>query len=267
RIASNRVESTRENIDRVVGMDPSGTALLGATIRLDVGAGPNEVEVPNLLGLDSGQAQASLQGLGLVLSPTQRQQDVSDDAQVGRVVAQDPPAGSKLKKGTEVTITVGVPPKTVAVPDVVGTSIEQAQRNISGARLKTQVQEVDSARPRGEVLSQDPAGGTEVKPDSTVTLKVSLGNELTMPDLLGKTPNQAKTILERLGWTGSFTVLTTTVNDENEVGKILQQDVKEGSGFAPTQTITITVGEQGGSTTATSTRSFPTFPPDDGGNG
>ncbi|MGH3911871.1 MAG: Stk1 family PASTA domain-containing Ser/Thr kinase [Pseudonocardiaceae bacterium] len=257
RTERNLVESTRENIDRVIRMDPSGTALLGETIRLDVGAGPNEVEVPNLLGLDSGQAQTSLQGLGLVLSPTQRQQDVSDDAQVGRVVAQDPPAGSQLAKGTEVTITIGVPPQTVAVPDVVGTSIEQAQRNISGARLTPQIQEVDSARPQGEVLSQDPAGGTEVEPGSTVTLTVSRGNELTMPDLLGRTPEQAQTILERLGWTGSFTVVTATVDDEDDVGLILDQDVEEGSGFTPDQTITITVGEQDGSTTTTSTRIFP----------
>ncbi|MGH3931296.1 MAG: Stk1 family PASTA domain-containing Ser/Thr kinase [Pseudonocardiaceae bacterium] len=258
------VESAPEDVDRVLRMNPSGRALPGTTIRLDVGTGPTEVEVPNLQGLDTAQAQQSLQGVGLVLSPTQRQQVVSDAAQVGRVVTQDPPAGSKLKKGTPVTITVGVPPETVAVPDVVGTSVEQAGRNISGARLTPQVQEVDSPRPLGEVLDQDPAGGTEVEEGSTVTLTVSRGNELTMPDLIGRSPRQAQVILQRLGWTGSFTVVTTPVTDEDDDGQILDQDVKEGSGFAPDQTITITVGTEADTPSTTPTDTSPN-PPRGGG--
>ncbi|HEX2264518.1 MAG TPA: Stk1 family PASTA domain-containing Ser/Thr kinase, partial [Pseudonocardiaceae bacterium] len=126
------VESTPEDLDRVVAMNPSGEAVQGATIRLDVGAGPAEAEVPNLLGLDRAQAQASLQQVGLVLSPDQRQQVVQDDSDIGRVLVQDPPAGQRLAKGQSVIITVGVPPETVAVPDVVGTNIDQAQRNITG---------------------------------------------------------------------------------------------------------------------------------------
>ncbi|MGH3938777.1 MAG: Stk1 family PASTA domain-containing Ser/Thr kinase [Pseudonocardiaceae bacterium] len=260
----NLVESSPEDVDRVIRMSPSGSALPETTIRLDVGTGPTEVEVPNLQGLDSGQAQQSLQRAELVLSPTQRQQVVSDPAQVDRVITQDPPAGSKLKKGTAVTITVGVPPETVAVPDVVGTSVEQAKRNISGARLTPQVQEVDSPRPVGEVLEQNPAGSTEVEEGSTVTLTVSRGNELTMPDLIGKNPRQAQIILQRLGWTGSFTVVTTPVSDEDDEGQILDQDVKEGSGFAPDQTITITVGTESDASSTTPTDTSP-GPPRGGG--
>ncbi|MGQ0774287.1 MAG: Stk1 family PASTA domain-containing Ser/Thr kinase [Pseudonocardiales bacterium] len=260
----NFVESPSESIDRVVGMNPSDRALPGTTIRLDVGSGPAEVEVPNLQGLDSGQAQQSLQRVNLVLSPTQRQQVVSDAAQVGRVVTQDPPAGSRLKKGTPVTITVGVPPQTIAVPDVVGTNVEQARSNISRARLTPQVQEVDSPRPLGQVLDQDPAGGTEVEEGSTVTLTVSRGNELTMPDLIGRSPRQAQVILQRLGWIGSFTVVTTPVTDEDDDGQILDQDVEEGSGFAPDQTITITVGQESRNATTTPTGTSPD-PPGGGG--
>ena len=43
------VESTAQDLDRVIAMNPSSQALPGTTIRLDVGAGPAEVEVPNLL--------------------------------------------------------------------------------------------------------------------------------------------------------------------------------------------------------------------------
>jgi eukaryotic-like serine/threonine-protein kinase len=243
------VESTPEDLDRVVAMNPSGEAIPGTTIRLDVGAGPAEAEVPNLLGLDRAQAQASLQQVGLVLSPDQRQQVVQDDSDIGRVLVQDPPAGQRLAKGQSVIITVGVPPETVAVPDVVGTNIDQAQRNITGARLTPQIQEVDSVAAKGQVLKQDPAGGAEVKAGTTVTLTVSRGNQLEMPDLQGQTPTQAQNTLQRLGWTGTLRVATAPTNDPDLVGRILRQDVPAGTGFARDQTITVTVGQSSSSST------------------
>ncbi len=258
------VESTPQDLDRVVAMNPAGQALPDTTIRLDVGAGPAEVEVPNLVGLDRAQAQASLQQVGLVLSPDQRPQVVQDDKDVGRVVAQDPLAGGRLAKTGSVTITVGVAPETVAVPDVVGTNVDQAQRNITGARLTPQIQEVDSSATKGQILSQNPAGGTDVRVGTTVTLTVSRGNQLQMPDLRGQTPTQALNALRRLGWTGTLQQITAPADDPNLVGRVLDQDVPAGNGFTRDQTITITVGESSStSTTTPSDNDGGLFDPDD----
>jgi serine/threonine-protein kinase len=260
------VESTPQEFERVIAMNPAGQAVKGATIRLDIGAGPAEVEVPNLLGLDRVQAQSSLQQADLVLSPEQHQQVVQDDKDVGRVQAQDPPAGRRLAKGKSVVITVGVPPETFGVPDVVGTNIEQAQRNIAVAHLTAQVQEVDSAVPRGQVLKQNPAGGTTVKAGSTVTLTVSRGNQLQMPNLHGLTPDQALASLQRMGWNGTLHEVFTQVNDPGQTGTIVAQDVPAGTGFTRDQTITVTVGRDNATTSSTTTSSSifesPGFPGD-----
>ena len=260
------VESTPQNLERVVAMSPTGQAVKGTTVRLDIGAGPAEVEVPNLLGLDRVQAQSSLQQVGLVLSPDQRQQVVQDDKDVGRVQVQDPPAGRRLAKGKSVVITVGVPPETFGVPDVVGTNVEQAQRNIAVAHLTAQVQEVDSAVQRGQVLKQNPAGGTTVKAGSTVTLTVSRGNQALMPNLHGLTSAQALGTLQRLGWTGTLHEVFTQVNDPGQVGTIVAQDVPAGTGFTRDQTITVTVGRDNAATSSTTTSSSifesPGFPGD-----
>ncbi|HXT46347.1 MAG TPA: Stk1 family PASTA domain-containing Ser/Thr kinase [Pseudonocardiaceae bacterium] len=252
------VESTPQDLERVVAMNPAGQAVKGTTVRLDIGAGPAEVEIPNLLGLDRTQAQASLQQVGLVLSPDQRQQVVQDDKDVGRVQVQDPPAGRKLAKGKSVTITVGVPPETFGVPDVVGTNVEQAQRNIAVAHLTAQIQEVDSAVQRGQVLKQNPAGGTTVKAGSTVTLTVSRGNQAQMPNLHGLTETQALATLQRLGWTGTLHEVFTQVNDPTQVGLIVAQDVPAGTGFTRDQTITVTIGRDN-TPTSTTTTSSPIF--------
>jgi len=261
------VESSPQDLERVVAMSPTGQAVKGTTVRLDIGAGPAEVEVPNLLGLDRTQAQASLQQVGLVLSPDQRQQVVQDDKDVGRVQVQDPPAGRRLAKGKSVVITVGVPQETFGVPDVVGTNVEQAQRNIAVAHLTAQIQEVDSAVQRGQVLKQNPAGGTTVKAGSTVTLTVSRGNQAQMPNLHGLTSNQALATLQKLGWTGTLHEVFTQVNDPTQAGLIVAQDVPPGTGFTRDQTITVTVGRDN-TTTSTTTTSSPIFEtPGFGGGG
>ncbi len=252
------VESTPQDLERVVAMNPTGQAVKGTTVRLDIGAGPAEVEVPNLLGLDRVQAQSSLQQVGLTLSPDQRQQVVQDDKDVGRVQVQDPPAGRRLAKGKSVVITVGVPQETFGVPDVVGTNVEQAQRNIAVAHLTAQVQEVDSAVQRGQVLKQNPAGGTTVKAGSTVTLTVSRGNQAQMPNLRGLTSAQALATLQKLGWTGTLHETFAQVNDPNQAGLIVAQDVPPGTGFTRDQTITVTVGRDN-TTTSTTTTSSPIF--------
>ena len=247
------VESNPQDLDRVVAMSPVGQAVRGTTVRLDVGAGPAEVEVPNLLGLDRVQAQASLQQVGLVLSPDQGTQVAEDDKDIGRVLVQDPAAGGRLAKGKAVAITVGVAPETVGVPDVVGTNIDQAQRNIVVAHLTAAVQDVDSTAPKGQVLRQNPGGGNTVKAGTTVTLTVSRGNQIQMPDLRGQTPTQAQNALRKLGWTGTLKQVFTPVEDAAQVGFIVAQDVPVGTGFARDQTITITVGQSNAATSTTTT--------------
>jgi beta-lactam-binding protein with PASTA domain/tRNA A-37 threonylcarbamoyl transferase component Bud32 len=247
------VESTPQDLDRVVAMSPSGQALPGTTIRLDVGAGPAEVEVPNLLGLDRNQAAASLQQVGLVLSPDQGTQVAQDDKDIDRVLGQNPTAGGRLAKGKSVVITVGVAPATVGVPDVVGTSIDQAQRNIVVAHLTPAVQEIDGTAQKGQVLKQSPTGGTSVKAGSTVTLTVSRGNQLKMPDLRGQTPAQAQATLQKVGWAGTLKEVFAPVEDAAQVGLIVTQDVPAGTGFARAQTITVTVGQNNATTSTTTT--------------
>ncbi len=258
------VESTPQDLDRVVAMAPADQAVPGTTIRLDVGAGPAEVEVPNLLGLDRVQAQASLQQVGLTLSPDQGTQVAQDDKDIGKVLVQDPTAGGRIAKGKSVAITVGVAPETVGVPDVVGTSMDQAQRNIVVAHLIATVQEVDSTAPKGQVLKQNPGGGNTVKAGATVTLTVSRGNQIQMPDLHGLTPTQAQNALIKLGWTGTLKQVFTPVEDAAQVGLVVAQDVPAGTGFARNQTITITVGQNNATTSTTTTSGIfgdtPAFP-------
>ncbi len=89
-------------------------------------------------------------------------------------------------------------PDTVAVPQFVGGTLEQAQR-IAGD-LELEVEEVFSdSVDSGIIASQDPEPGTEVDPDATVVVRVSQGAEtVSVPNLANESRSEAQNQLGNL---------------------------------------------------------------------
>jgi len=74
----------------------------GQTVTLTISSGPQPVKVPSVLGLLETKADDQLTAAGLVVDT----KTVVDPANAGRVVAQNPRAGTSVQQGTTVTITV-----------------------------------------------------------------------------------------------------------------------------------------------------------------
>lgn len=85
-----------------------------------------------------------------------------------------------------------------AVPDVVGQTFDEASSQLTAANFQVEKDEVaDDTVAEGDVISQDPSGGTMLDPGTTVTLTVSLGKEkVTIPRLSGYSYDDAKDLLE-----------------------------------------------------------------------
>jgi serine/threonine-protein kinase len=100
--------------------------------------------------------------------------DVASDQTAGIVVNQDPAGGTDSSRGATVTLSVSRGPTTSAVPDVTGQDVSVAQTILDDAGFRTRVEFEDTDDPAldGIVTSQDPAGGTQAKPDSIVVLFV-----------------------------------------------------------------------------------------------
>lgn len=74
----------------------------GATIALKISSGPGEIEVPKLVGMPLGQAQKSLEKLGV--KATVRWIALAETATYV-VLSQKPAAGAKMKVGEEIELT------------------------------------------------------------------------------------------------------------------------------------------------------------------
>ncbi|MBU3060112.1 Stk1 family PASTA domain-containing Ser/Thr kinase [Nocardia sp. NEAU-G5] len=234
----------------VISTQPSGgtRAPKGSTVTVQVSSGPAQIPVPRLAQLTQQQAEQQLNALGLRLDPNIGH-DASSIDDKDKVVNQNPPEGSKIDSGAAVTISLGKGPDQVRVPQVVGQSISVAQPNLTdSAGFKIVVQQVPSPRPKGEVIATNPAGGSMADKGSTVTVQVSGGDQIAMPDLNGMTPVQAVDALHAAGWTGGAGQIVQSTQgtfDAGNVGRIVDQQPKSGTSVGKTATITIVTGVLG----------------------
>lgn len=219
----------------------------GTTVTLDVSTGPEQVDVPKLTGMTQSQAAQALSAVGLALDPTVDRAPSTTD-QLDKVTAQEPAAGAQVEVNGTVQVTLGSGPEQVRIPNVVGQTLEVAQPNVEGAGFKVEVENIDSGRPKGQVVSTEPTGGGTAARGSTVTLQVSNGNMIQMPDLSNQTVSQVLDSLRRAGWTGSSSQLVQRPEatlEADQVGKVVSQTQPPGSEVSKTATITVGIGQLG----------------------
>jgi eukaryotic-like serine/threonine-protein kinase len=96
-------------------------------------------------------------------------------------------------------------PSHVAVPDVIGKDVTEAERILDNQGLKWSIHTVPSFAPRNQVVEQDPIpsdrGGGKAEEGSTVTLSVSQGPAVVaVPDVANLTERDARKRLEKAGF-------------------------------------------------------------------
>ncbi len=171
----------------------------GGTVGLVMSLGPERYEVPELRGRTEDVARRMLEETNLqVGTPTRR---FSQGIEKGSVIRTEPAAGTELRPDTAVMLVISLGVEPVAVPDVVGQPVADAEKALDEAKLRSRVvKKFDETVPVGIVISQDPANGTAGK-NSVVTLEVSKGPPLIeVPDVTGKSVDEARQILETLGF-------------------------------------------------------------------
>jgi beta-lactam-binding protein with PASTA domain/tRNA A-37 threonylcarbamoyl transferase component Bud32 len=142
----------------------------GTRVRLLVSSGPEQVTVPDVVGLSQSSAEARLEDLGLGVSVDQQESEEPE----GEVIAQSPGGGTRVDQEARVTITVSSGPKQVKVPDVTGLAPGAAASRLRAAGLSPTSRERPTTNPDedGVVLEQRPGSGTEVDSGSSVVIVV-----------------------------------------------------------------------------------------------
>jgi serine/threonine-protein kinase len=223
-------------------------------ITIWVSTGLPKAVVPGLVGSSSTDAVATLTKLGL--KPDLHQ--VPSSSAAGTVVAQDPPADTKVTVGGKVRLNVSKGPQPVSVLSVIGEPIDQASSELQAAGFNVSPRFVESNEPKNTVIGQNPSSGASAGKGSTVNLTVSLGPKTsTVPDVTSTDVGSAEQTLQASGF--KYKVAYQDVTDPSQVDVVLGQD-PAGSTQQPAKTVvTLTVGRLAGTdTTTTDTTTTPT---------
>ena len=141
-------------------------------VTLFVSTGPEQVTIPDVVGLSADSAEASLtsEGFGVAV-----QEQESEEAE-GQVISQSPGGGVQVDLGTTVTITVSIGIEQVGVPNVVGLSPRDAEGQIRSVGLTAVQSERNVTDPDqdGVVIDQRPGAGVDLDVGGQVVIIVGV---------------------------------------------------------------------------------------------
>jgi beta-lactam-binding protein with PASTA domain len=211
--------------------------------------------VPDVLGMRSNAAARRLHDKDLNAIP----KTAPSSRPVGIVFAQRPGAGTRVKKGSDVTISISGGLARKPVPNVTDLPLAQARQELTSRGFQIVVKRVASTRTKGLVTAQDPAPGVTAVKGATVTLSVSNGlKTLVVPSLVGVTQGAAVTQLTKLGLKPKL----QNVASQQPAGQVVAQKPPAGKQVNKGSTVVLNVssGTGGGTTTlqTTTTTTTPT---------
>ncbi len=162
------------------------------------------------------------------------------DAEPGTVYDQDPSPGTRLVKGSIVTVLVSTGKAKVRVPTVVGKTEADAVADLTRAGLNANSVQINSSQPAGIVTAQAPAPGTVLVEGSDVRINVSKGPKpIAVPSVVGLSFEQASSQLQA----GGFAVRRVDVESEQTLGVVVDQSPAGNSTAAKGSIVVLSVSK------------------------
>jgi serine/threonine-protein kinase len=188
----------------VIGQEPGGEQriLRGGTITLNLSRGPERYTVPNEQGRVYSEAAATLTSEKMV---PKRVDAYDNSLPAGFVLSTDPPAGTVVPPGAQITVTVSKGKAPITVPNVIGEDQATAQQQLQALGLQVAFTQQQSDKPANQVINQSIPDNAGVEKNTTIILTVSTGPPMVVvPNVsnLGYTFDQANQILQQAGLVG-----------------------------------------------------------------
>ncbi|MGN0334565.1 MAG: Stk1 family PASTA domain-containing Ser/Thr kinase [Lachnospiraceae bacterium] len=204
-----------------------------------------DVEVPGVVGMTWDEAKKTLNGLGLGIGiVAEGGYEASEEYEDGQIIRQSIQKGDKVAANTTIEVVVcDNKSLKVEIPNVVGKSKEDAKAALEEKGFKVEFSEInDSSAEAGKVLKTSPSEGTKLSKGQTVVVTVSLGTKkVTVPDLRGKTQDQARKALEDAGL--NIGNVSQEYSSEYEKGIVMKQTASAGTEAAEGSSVGITVSK------------------------
>jgi serine/threonine protein kinase len=198
---------------------------------------------PNFVGQTQSDAEKMVVNSDLKVGSITKK--ACEAQKTGNVCSQDPKSGVDVNKGDTVDLVVSTGAPKVAVPSVLGKSLDDAKTLLEGDKYQFQVKtktQISTETPN-TVLEQSLDLGKEVEKGSTITLTIAKAEEKsTVPDVTGKSCDEAKAQMTANNLVGNCSEVDTT--DDSQVGKVISTDPQAGTQASKNSTVNIKIGKK-----------------------
>lgn len=187
------------------------------------------VDVPNVVGKSVVEAQKTLEKSGFTVK---LDEEYDEKVTPGYVIKQEPEGISKRKEGSEITLVVSKGLEMLEMPDLIGRKLDNAKKFLSDLGYETGVvtYKFVAGKPADSVLEQAPKAKNKTPKGSKVDLVVCRDpKDLSMPDVMGSSLNDAKKALTELG---IMDITVRYVESGSSEGSIVGMEPPAGSKFA-----------------------------------
>lgn len=219
----------------------------------------DEVRVPNVINKPEGQAVIDLNNAGLVVGDIRGR--YNEDFLAGRIIGQDPQPGRLVKEGRRVNLQKSLGSQMVAVPDVRGLSVSDAEMeaNRSGLVPKVQTRTWHDTVPEGHIITTSPPPESLIVRSGDLGLLISLGprpEAWVMPDVRDMDLREASHGFQSMGV--EVQVLRVDAESMLQDNRILEQQPPPGSRVESGERVSLKVATAAGAPSRSALRLFDT---------
>ena len=201
--------------------------------------GAEKVMVPNVVGKNLTEAILEMGEKELYPKLILKYSDDINDA--GKVLEQNPPAGSIVKAYRRMTLTVSRGISLEEIEDYVGKPIDETLKRLD-VLYRGEYANVKVAKPcytkseeaKGTIIAQFPEGGTSVYEDVTLYLIVSNGSEETLVTVPGVEGLSISALQKKINeGTLIFDITPVNVSGKEKGGIVKNQEIPGGNAVSP----------------------------------
>ena len=203
-------------------------------VTIIVSVGPEAYPIPYVVDLETERAVYVIEESGFTVG--QKIEVNDDNVPIGFVISQNPIAGKKMGPGSTVDLVVSSGPSLIVLGDLSKKSVEDATQILETLGLEFEtIEEFSEDIEEGLVSGTIPEAGEIVTPDDIVTVIVSLGIKIEVPEVEGLAYQDAINKLEEVG-------LVATISGDTS-GIVRKQLPRKGEFLEPEGVVELTFDE------------------------
>ena len=203
-------------------------------VTIIVSVGPEAYPIPYVVDLETERAIYVIEESGFTIG--QKIEVNDDNVPIGFIISQNPMAGKKMGPGSTVDLVISSGPSLIELGDLSRKSVEDATQILETLGLEFEtLEEYSEDIEEGLVSGTLPEAGEIITPDDVVTIIVSLGIKIEVPEVEGLTYQDAIDKLEEAG-------LVATISGDTS-GVVRKQLPRKGEFLEPEGVVELTFDE------------------------